>query len=206
MRRLFLAILFLTVYSIGWPSAFAQENQDPDQESIVLSFWQVVTNVVAIVVSVVFTIGFYAWTQRKEKEKREKETRSALREELDKHKKDLDSNLQDYMQEYVSSTGTNEKFVNRFFPTTAYDSVVHSGVITSYDKDEQYELSEIYWRFKMHNEVLLRLYDFYNTFFMDDVSEKRQRQWQSRALPMFELLNNWENELKTSIGAVLGKL
>jgi hypothetical protein len=215
-RNVVIAISAAALFAALWPaSSSAQEMVDGDQPFLItLSIWQVVGTFVAIPASL-FVALLLEWRERKN---RLKQTTAALYLELYNHltKLQLDNLKPDELanqsriKPYTVTTkaGIEQEmyYINLYFETSAYDSVVHSGVMTQYPTELQLKVSKVYWTFKIHNESLSRFYLVRDQFFSEEAAEPSNVPWVITSQRYFVALTKWETTLRREIPRVQSDL
>jgi hypothetical protein len=91
-----------------------------------------------------------------------------------------------------------------FFPTSAFDGMVQSGIITHLDGNDQKALSDIYLYIRYHNETISRLKDnliefemnaYFTTLWSKNLSPETPKEFRRIVLERRKDLTGWEVEL-----------
>lgn len=207
------------VLQIG--SAYAQPSDEADEVLSELadikealdrdleSWIQIGLAVGAIVASILGGIWLYNYSQRKQENEAISRSCIALARELTEIEDGLVSTRQArtrYALKTAYILGDSEiqevSYVNAYFVTDAYDSVLSSGFLSYFKEMTQHEITELYARIRSHNELLTHMNHFEDQFFMNDTSSNRFKEW-GKAIERYEAtLTAWENEMKILIDVV----
>jgi len=142
-----------------------------------LEKWSVVSTVVSLGAGIILK-----WLKEKSDFKKRKHTAKTI----------LSNELSGHLTKIEEMRSPSE-YVNFFFPTSAYDALIHSELFTHLTKDQQEDISEVYSTFKLHNETITHL-----SVLFDELQLKENfdtNRWDLMVKRHKEALIGWENKL-----------
>lgn len=90
-------------------------------------------------------------------------------------------------------------YKNAFLNKEAYESIIDSGVFIEFLPTAQNTLSNFYGNLKLRNELMVRISNYHEIFFLNDTSNERQKQWNKSVLPYQLTVTNYELYLKNNL-------
>lgn len=113
--------------------------------------------------------------------------------------------LEDTETELTSSVNATERkiegvyYKNAFLNREAYESIVHSGVFLEFVPTAQNTLSNFYANLKLRNELIIRIANYNEIFFLNNISQARQKEWNKAVLPYQLTVTHYELYIKNNL-------
>lgn len=153
-----------------------------------LADWLAIGILVATVIGIfaaAYLGGFFDNRHRKRK------ACSAIIRELEDTGEALASN------EYEATERKDEGvyYKNAFLTREAYESILHSGVFTEFLPTTQIALSKFYGSLKLRNELMIRIANYNEIFFLNNTSLERDVEWRRMVLPYQQTVTQYESIL-----------
>jgi hypothetical protein len=164
------------------------------QENAFVQFLELHAGTLSILVAIAIFVAERMYDRlRREQDDREIKCNScnAILKEIDDHK-DAFTN-----PNYTHKRPSSElEYVEAFFNTDAYDSVLNSGLFTHFDVDTQNTLSNLYIRIKLRNELLAYIDRYRDLFFLYDNAPTRYSRWNEEVFRYEVSMSDREKEIK----------
>ena len=90
-------------------------------------------------------------------------------------------------------------YKNAFLNKEAYESIIDSGVFIEFLPTAQNTLSNFYANLKLRNELMVRIANYNEIFFLNDTSPERQKEWNKMVLPYQLTMTHYELYLKNNL-------
>ena len=190
-------ILFLLIISHFVIYANSQDNENKYPDSI--NKWLVEQLDLFGIIAVILTIALYWYNERSELNNRLRRSYNTILRELDNHIETVNKLPLRIMRE--TSNNFKVDYVNAYFNTDAFTSLIYSGLLTYLKPSTQESLINMYNYIKKHNEKL----SYRNEVLLDSFvkenetwytfSNERKNEWYKRAERHDRSLTKWDNKI-----------
>ena len=193
---LYITVLLLIIsYFVIYANAQDKGNKSPDP----IIQWLVEQIDLFGIIAVILTIVLYWYNERNELNDRLRRSYNTILRELDNHIETVNRIPLRIMRETTDNFKVD--YVNAYFHTDAFTSLIYSGLLTYLKPSTQESLVNMYNYIKKHNEKL----SYRNEFLLDSFlkenetvytfSNERKNEWYKRAERHERSLSKWDNHI-----------
>lgn len=151
------------------------------------------------IIAVILTIALYWYNERNELNDRLRRSYNTILRELDNHIETVNRIPLRIMRE--TSDNFKVDYVNAYFNTDAFTSLIYSGLLTYLKPSTQESLVNMYNYIKKHNEKLAYRNEVLLDSFLKEnetvytFSNERKNEWYKRAERHERSLSKWDNQI-----------
>lgn len=149
---------------------------------------------------VIVTVAIFIIERIIERYLRDKEDNDRMRRSCNTMLKEIDN----HRMALVGFKPEEGRFVEKYFNTDAYQSLVSSGLFTYFEEETQDKLSDLYIRIKLHNDFSTYRNHYSDIFFLYSDSKDRLEKWRSKVKRYDDALNMWDTDICNYLGEACG--
>lgn len=171
------------------------------ENSTSIFFQRMLITMILAAISIIATIALYWYKDKKDQKQVIERSKRSIKKEIEENKIGLQNEafLVSYVKKYKTKDDFHVNFSNYYFDTTAFDSIVHSGYFVRIDEKMQHDFTSLYHRIKKHNDVIDRLDEYEDVFFLNEKNESRKQQWSKAVMKYHKYLTELDLEIKNLV-------